>query len=226
MINRNRTPLRYQYPYVRLISEGADALSNAELLAIILRVGDTHETALDLSQRLLAHYHGLYHLAQANVAELQESTGLSRIASAEIVAAFELGKRLIAAQVGERPAIHSAADAARYLADMAYLAQEHVRVILLDSARRVIAAPTIYIGTINISVLRVAEIFREAITRGSASIILVHNHPSGDPTPSPQDIELTRALANAGRLLDIALVDHLIIGAQGYSSLRELGFLM
>ena len=98
--------------------------------------------------------------------------------------------------------------------------------MLLDSARRVIAAPTIYIGTINTSVLRIAEVYREAITRNSPAIILAHNHPSGDPTPSPEDIELTRTLVNAGRLLDITLVDHVIIGQQRWVSLREQGFLV
>ena len=101
---------------------------------------------------------------------------------------------------------------------------ENVRVLLLDINRRVIAAPTVYIGTLTTSVLRASEIYREAIVRGSAMLILAHNHPSGDPTPSPEDVEMTRSLAAAGRLLDIALVDHLIIGRGKWVSLREMGF--
>ena len=125
----------------------------------------------------------------------------------------------------DRPVISSAAAAAHMLLTWAISAQENVRVILLDSARRVITASTIYIGTINMSVLRIAEIYREAIAHNSPAIILAHNHPSGDPTPSPEDVELTRTLAAAGQLLDITLVDHVIIGQQCWVSLREQGFL-
>ena len=200
-------------------------VSNAELLAIILRTGMAHETALHLAERILASYNGLYGLARANPADLQTIHGLSVAKVAQIVATFELGRRLMMTRPNDRPLISSAADAARYVADMAYLSQENVRVILLDSARRVVDAPTIYIGTINMSVLRIAEIFREAVTRNSPSIILAHNHPSGDPTPSPEDVDLTRTLVTAGRLLDITLVDHVIIGEQRWVSLREQGFL-
>ncbi len=121
-------------------------------------------------------------------------------------------------------AIQTAADAARCIGAMAYLHQENVRVILLDSARHVIAVQTVYIGTVNTTVLRIAEIFRDAVARNSSSIILAHNHPSGDPTPSPEDVEVTRAVANAGRLLDIALCDHIILGYKRWVSLRDLGF--
>ena len=207
------------------MAKGVSVLSNAELLAIILRTGTAHENALHLSERILAHFNGLYGLAHASSADLQMIHDLSVSRIAEIVAVFELSKRLMRTSPNDRPIINSAADAAQYVADMSYLAQENVRVILLDSAKRVIVAPTIYIGTINMSVLRIAEIYREAIAHNSPSIILAHNHPSGDPTPSPEDVELTRTLAAAGQLLDIELVDHLIIGQQRWVSLREQGFL-
>jgi len=216
----------YQHPGGRLLAQGEAGLSNTELLAIILRTGTAHETALHLAERILAHFNGLYGLSQASAADLQTDyydLGVTRIA--EIVAVFELSKRLMRTPPNDRPIIGSAADAAQYVADMGYLTQENVRVILLDSSQRVIAAPTIYVGTINMSVLRIAEIYREAITRNSPSIIIAHNHPSGDPTPSPEDVELTRTLAAAGRLLDITLVDHLIIGQQQWVSLRDQGFL-
>ncbi len=215
----------YQNPGGRLIAQEIAVLSNAELLAIILRTGTAHETALHLAERILSQFNGLYGLAQASSTDLQTIHDLSIARIAEIVAVFELSKRLMLTSPNDRPLINSSADAAQYVADMGYLTQENVRVILLDSARRVIVAPTIYIGTVNMSVLRIAEIYREAIARNSPSIILAHNHPSGDPTPSPEDIELTRTLATAGRLLDITLVDHLIIGQQQWVSLREQGFL-
>ena len=215
----------YLHPGGRLLAKGGSALSNAELLAIILRTGTAHETAIHLAERILAHFNGLYGLAQANASDLQAVHDLSVSRIAEVIAVFELSKRLMRTPPTDRPFIHSAADAANYLADMGHLTQENVRVILLDSAKKVIATPTIYMGTVNMSVLRIAEIYREAIARNSPSIILAHNHPSGDPTPSPEDIELTRTLAAAGKLLDITLADHLIIGQQRWVSLREQGFL-
>ena len=215
----------FQHPSGRLIAQGAAALSNAELLAVILRTGTSDETAVHLAERILAHHNGLSGLAQANPADLQSLYGLTSTRITQIVASLELGKRLTTSPGSQRTLINTAADAARYVADMDTLLQETVRVLLLDSARRIIAAPTIYIGTINLSVLRIAEIYREAIAQGSPAIILAHNHPSGDPTPSPEDVELTRALAAAGQLLDVSLVDHIIIGGQRWVSLREQGFL-
>lgn len=215
----------FLHPSGRLMAQGAAALSNAELLAVILRTGTAEETAIHLAERILARPDGLSGLTQANATELQNTYGLTSARITQIIASLELGKRLTSAHNNERPLISSAADAARYAADLSNLAQENVRVLLLDSARRVIAAPTIYIGTINLSVMRVAEIYREAIAQSSPAIILVHNHPSGDPTPSPEDVELTHALATAGQLLDVIFVDHVIVARRGWVSLREQGFL-
>ncbi|MEP7291383.1 MAG: DNA repair protein RadC [Chloroflexota bacterium] len=215
----------YQHPRGRLMAQGAAALSNAELLAIIFQTGNNCETAVRLAERILAQLDGLSGLAQANTADLQDINGLGNAKITQIIASLELGRRLTTPRLDEHPIIKSAADAARVIADLAPLPQENIRLILLDSAQRVIATPTIYIGTINLSLLRIAEIYREAIAHSSPAIILAHNHPSGDPTPSPEDIELTRALATAGQLLDIRFVDHIIIGRQGWLSLREQGFL-
>lgn len=215
----------YQHPVGRLMHNGASVLSNAELIAVIIRTGTASEAALRLAERILTEYDGLRGLAQADTSALNTINGLSGAKIAQIVAALELSKRLNTDSRAERMLITSAADAASLVDDMAYLSQEHVRIILLDSARRVIATPTVYIGTVNMSILRVAEVFREAVAAGSPAIILAHNHPSGDPTPSPEDVELTRALATAGRLLDIALIDHLIIGERRWVSMREQGFL-
>ena len=207
-------------PLTRLLADGASGLTNAELIAVFFD-GET-ETTITFAQQLLSSYTDLHNLAQATPIDLQRLTPAP--AAGRILATFELCKRLAREQTLERPVIASAADAAALLADMAYLAQENVRVLLLDINRRVIAAPTVYIGTLTTSVLRASEIYREAIVRGSAMLILAHNHPSGDPTPSPEDVEMTRSLAAAGRLLDIALVDHLIIGRGKWVSLREMGF--
>jgi DNA repair protein RadC len=210
-------------PRERLMALGAASLSTAELLAIILRTGTTEENVLRLCQRLLAQFDGLQGLMQATPAELQQLRGLGEAKVAQLVAVLEIGRRMLAYSPEERPIINSAADASRLLLDMGQLRQEHVRVILLDMNRRVIATPTIYIGTLNASVLRVSEIFREAVTRNSPAIILAHNHPSGDPSPSPEDIEITRTMIAAGKLLDIALIDHLIIGQKEWRSLKNLG---
>lgn len=213
-------------PRERLLHYGAAALSNVELLAIILRTGTAQENVLHLAERILARYQGLQGIAHASPEELQEIAGLGSAKATQILAALEIGKRAIVYQAEERPIIASAGDAAQLVIDMGNLRQEQVRIILLDNGRRVIAIPTVYMGTLNTSVLRVSEIFREAITRNSPAVILAHNHPSGDPAPSPEDVELTRTLVAAGKLLDIQVLDHLIIGHTRWVSLKDmrLGF--
>lgn len=210
-------------PRERLLNTGAASLSAAELLAIILGTGTKQENVLQLATRILAECGGLNGLARITAAELQHIKGLGNARITQILAALEIGKRLSALPLDERARIQSAADAVRIVQDMAYLTQEQVRVMLLDSNRRVIATPTIYMGTVNMSILRVAEVYREAITRNSPAMIFIHNHPSGDPQPSPEDIELTYTLIAAGKLLDIHLLDHLIIGQQAWVSLRDMG---
>lgn len=210
-------------PRERLFAQGAAALSNAELLAIILRTGSAQENVVHLCERILAQYEGLAGLSQATPATLERIKGLGEAKIAQIIAVLELSRRMTMFRSEDRPVIRSSSDAAQLMSDMAGLPQEHVRVLLLDNGRRVLATPTIYIGTVNTSVLRVSEIFREAITRNSPAIILVHNHPSGDFSPSPEDVELTRVIVAAGRLLDIQVLDHLIVASAGWSSLKDLG---
>jgi DNA repair protein RadC len=210
-------------PRERLLQQGSDALSSAELLAIILRTGTTEENVLQLAGRILAQYNGLQGLARISADELANIKGVGKVKAIQVVAALEFGRRASMIQSDERPQITKAADAAQLVTDMRHLQQEQIRVILLDSSRRVIAVPTVYIGTVNTSVLRVSEIYREAILRNSPAVIMVHNHPSGQPMPSPEDINLTRTLLAAGELLDIQLIDHLIIAQDGWKSLRELG---
>jgi len=210
-------------PRERLMTHGADALSTTELLAILLRTGSQSENVLQLAGRILSAYGGLRGLAKVSASELLDFKGLGKAKAAQILAALALGQRASMLQPEERPVIKRAADAAQILADMGHLTQEQVRVMLLDSQRRVTHIHTVYIGTVNMSVLRVSELYREAIVRNSPAMILAHNHPSGETMPSPEDIDLTRAMVAAGELLDIQLIDHLIIGQTGWHSLREMG---
>ena len=211
-------------PRERLKKYGAGSLANAELLAIILRTGVGGENVLNLATRLLARFGGLMGLARASVSELCGEKGIGVAKAAQLKAAMELGRRLLIASPGERPQVKSPADAANLLMlEMSMLEQEHMRLILLDSKNYILDTPTMYIGSLNTSVIRVGELFREAIKQNSAAIIVVHNHPSGDPTPSPEDVAVTELITQAGQLLDIDVLDHLIIGQQRYVSLKERG---
>ncbi len=210
-------------PRERLLHYGANALSNAELLAIVLRTGTRDENVVRLAQRLLVTYGGLSGLARANTAELAAERGLGPAKTTQLKAALELGRRLLA-ESPERPQIRSPADAANLvMSEMSLLEQEHMRVLLLDTRNYVLASPTIYVGSLNTTTIRVGELFREAIRANAASLIAIHNHPSGDPTPSPEDVAMTRQIVEAGKLLDVEVVDHLIIGRQRFVSLKERG---
>jgi DNA repair protein RadC len=211
-------------PRERLVQVGEGALSTAELLAIILRVGVDGENVLALATRLLSIHNGLPGLARASFAELCEVKGLGPAKTAQLKAALELGRRMLVAAPEERFVVHSPVDVAQLLlAEMSHLEQEHFRVMYLDTRNHVLGVETIYIGSLNTSHIRVAEVFRDAVKRNCAAIIVAHNHPSGDPSPSPEDVSVTRELVSAGRLLDIELLDHLIIGQQRFVSLRERG---
>ncbi|GIV63784.1 MAG: UPF0758 protein [Bellilinea sp.] len=212
-------------PRERLAEMGAQALTTAELLAILLRTGLPGENAVQLGQRLLNTFGGLRGLHRASFSEVRAQHGVGEAKAAQIKAAIELGKRL-RDDGGEddRRAIHSPGDAADLVMyDMAGLVQENLWVILTDTRNRVMSIERLYQGSLNASTVRVAELFRAAIIRNAASILVVHNHPSGDPTPSPEDVALTRAVVQAGRLLDIQVLDHLVIGRGRYVSLKERG---
>lgn len=211
-------------PRERLLQYGANSLSNAELLAIILRTGTRDENVLLIAQRLLASFGGLSGLVQGSLTELASEKGLGPAKVAQIKAALELGRRLLIEAPDERPQIRSPADAANLvMSEMGLLEQEHLRTMLLDTKNRVLATPTIYQGSLNTSLIRVGELFREAIRANCASLIVMHNHPSGDPTPSPEDVAVTKQIVEAGRLLDVEVLDHLIIGRQRFVSLKERG---
>jgi DNA repair protein RadC len=211
-------------PRERMEKYGPQALSNAELLAILLRVGMTGENVIQLSQRLLADFHGLRGLHQATFDEVCQKRGIGPAKAAQILAAIELGRRIRLETVEENAAIHSPGDAAALVEyEMSAFQQEHLWVINLDTRNRLINIERLYQGSLNSSTVRVAELFRGAIQKNAAGIILVHNHPSGDPAPSPEDINLTRSVVQAGKLMDIELLDHLVIGRGRFVSLKERG---
>jgi len=211
-------------PRERLRSHGARVLSTTELIAILVGSGTTERNALELAQGLLARFDGLPGLARASFSELCTENGMAIAKTARLKAALETGRRLLAAEPAQRPQVKSPADAANLLmADMSNLEQEHLRVILLDTKNQVRGIPTIYQGNVNTSLVRVAELFREAIRANCPAMIVAHNHPSGDPTPSPEDVLITERIVEAGRLLDVEVLDHLVIGQQRYVSLKERG---
>jgi DNA repair protein RadC len=211
-------------PRERLARLGAGALLDSELLAIILRVGVGGENAVRMAERLLGHFGGLSGLARASVAELSSLKGVGVAKAVQLKASFELGRRLLIESPDERPQVLSPADAARLLmGEMSLLSQEQLRVMLLDTRNRLLGVQTVYVGSLNSTVVRVSEVFHEAITHNCAAIIVAHNHPSGDPDPSPEDVAITRRIVEAGHLLGIEVLDHLVIGHQRYVSLKESG---
>jgi DNA repair protein RadC len=215
-------------PRERLREHGPRYLNNAELVAILLRSGIPGENAISVATRILAEFEGLAGLARVGYGELFEQRGLSHAKTCEILAALELGRRIASLGPEERASIGCPQDAANLLAaEMSLLPQEHLVVLLLNTRNQVVAKRQIYMGTVNSSVVRPAEVLRPAIRENAPSIIVIHNHPSGDPTPSPEDVAVTRDLVTAGKLMDIELLDHLVIGLGGrFVSLKEskLGF--
>lgn len=216
-----------QHPRTRLAMHGPTALSDAELVTLLYGDGGDYDTTLRNAQNALGAAGGLLGLQRLSVEELQQLPGIGSVRSIRIKAALELCRRLILAGFEDRFQIRAPADAAQLmLIEMSHLDQEHLRVICLDTKNRVQKIQTLYVGSLNSSLLRVGEVYKEAIRLNSAAIILVHNHPSGDPTPSADDIQVTRDVYAAGKLLDIDLLDHLIIGQGQWISMRErcLGF--
>jgi DNA repair protein RadC len=214
-------------PRERLEKLGPSALTTAELLAILLRVGTQGENAVQVGQRLLQSFGSLSGLHQASFSEVCDQHGIGKAKASQIKAAIEMGRRLILEKPEDRPRIQNPCDAAALVQyEMSVLEQEELRVMLLNSRNQVMDILKVYRGSLNSSQVRVAEIFKAAVRRNSAAIIVIHNHPSGDPSPSTDDITLTRALIEAGKLLDIEVLDHLVIGRGKWISFKErkLGF--
>ncbi|MEW6093653.1 MAG: DNA repair protein RadC [Chloroflexota bacterium] len=211
-------------PRERLAHLGPQALSTSELLAILLRVGVRGENAVQVGQRLLSAFGGLSGLQRLPFEELCNQHGIGEAKAAQIKAAIELGRRLALESPEERPIINSPADAAALVSyEMSGLEQEHLRVFLLDTRNHVLDIVEVYKGSVNSSQVHVGELFKPAIRRGASAVIIAHNHPSGDPTPSPDDVAVTRAILQAGKLLCIDVLDHIVIGLGRWVSLKERG---
>lgn len=195
------------------------ALSTIELMQLVYSF-KTLDTAVELV-KMGGDLTGLHNLS---LEDMQKVPGVGLKAALAIKAAFELGKRMAAEHAGDQVQVRSPADVANLLmVEMMTLDHEELRIVLLDTKNVIVAVSTLYVGNLNTAVIRVGECFKEAIRRNCASIIIVHNHPSGDPTPSPEDVRVTRQIVEAGRLLDIEALDHVVIGRNRYVSLKERG---
>jgi len=213
-------------PRERLIGHGPESLTNQELIAIILRTGTKDESVLQLSQKLIQHFDGLRMLKHASLEELTSLKGIGKAKAIQLLASLELGRRIATLQEVERYVIRSPEDGANYvMEEMRFLSQEHFVCIYLNTKNQVLFRKTIFIGSLNSSIVHPREVFKEALKRSAASIICVHNHPSGDPTPSREDIDVTKRLVECGKMMGIELLDHIIIGEKRYVSLKEKGYM-
>ena len=211
-------------PRERLAQRGPAGLTAAELIALLWGNGVRGRSAVDLATDALAGHDGLSGLAAADELELAALPGVGPAKAARLVAAFELGRRLLADWPSGRWSIRGPSDIAdRLILQMGRLEREELRVVILDTKNHVLRVATVYQGNVSSSLVRVGELYRDAVRLNAAGVILVHNHPSGDPTPSPDDLHLTAEALAAGRLLDIGLLDHLVIGHDAYVSLRDRG---
>ena len=215
-------------PREKLLTRGVQSLSNAELLAILLRTGTKEDSVMRVAEKLLSEYqaNGLASIANLSPRDFSKIKGIGMVKAITVIAAMELGKRLATNPTNERYVIRSPRDVADYMmARLRYENKEYFISILLNTKNQVLASPTISIGSLNASIVHPREIFREAIHYAAASIILIHNHPSGDPNPSKEDLFVTEKLMKAGTLMDIAVLDHVIIGDNKYISLKESGII-
>ena len=206
-------------PRERLVAIGAPALSAPELLSVLWGTAAVAEQAI-------ARHGSLSDLARADVLELTALPGVGSARAAQLVAAFEIGRRSTLAGDGadRRWKVRAPRDVTdRLLPEMALLEREELRVLLLNTKNVVLRSTTVYVGNVSAAVVRIGELFRDAVRTHAAGVVLVHNHPSGDPEPSADDLHLTAEAIAAGRLLDIAVLDHIIVAAEGYISLRDRG---
>jgi DNA repair protein RadC len=211
-------------PRERLEARGASGLTSAELIGLLWGSGARGRSAVDLAQDALARFDGVGGLARASGLELEAVPGVGTAKASQLQAAFELGRRLMADWPTGRWTIRSPRDVAdRLVLQMGRLEREELRVVILNTKNVVLRVTTVYQGNVSASLVRVGELFRDAVRLDASGVILVHNHPSGDPTPSPDDIHLTAEALAAGRLLDIAVLDHLVVGHDAWTSLRDRG---
>ncbi len=213
-------------PRERLLRHGAQILTTAELIALVIGTGRQGESAVSLADRILSSSGGLVELLHADVRELQEVDGIGPAKAATILAAIELGRRVNAARGTMLRKISSPTDAADFLMErLSFLRKEHFVTIHLDTKHQILGEEVVSIGSLNASIVHPREIFKTALKRSAASIICAHNHPSGDPTPSAEDISVTKRLVNAGMILGVDVLDHIVIGDKRYISMRERGYI-
>lgn len=213
-------------PRERLVEYGVKSLATHELLAILLRTGTKSENVVQLSLHILHHFEDLYALKMASLDELMAIKGIGKIKAIELKAAIELGLRLNEANQIKKGRILSVQMAGKLLRmELKDEYQEHLIAFFLNSKNEVIEKKTIFVGSLNTSVAHPREIFRCAVRVSAARVLIGHNHPSGNLTPSSADIEFTKRLQNSGELIGIELLDHVIVGADGYLSLREEGYI-
>ena len=214
-------------PYEKLEKYGQEALSNAELMAIIIKTGTKKATSVDIGRRILKKYSGnkgLSFLYDISLEELKSIKGIGRVKAIQLKAAVELGKRVFNPGSNDNKFISCPADVSKLVMDeMRYLKQEHFRVIMLNTKNYVLKILNVSVGTLDISIVHPRDVFSEAIREKCSSIILVHNHPSGEPTPSKEDITATKRIIKSGEILGIEVLDHIIIGDGKYISLKESG---
>jgi len=209
-------------PRERFIKYPIDAITNHELIAIVLRTGSHQESVIDLSKRILYGYSSLKELSAATIEELMSIKGIGASKAITLLASFELGRRMNKEQFGPLIKLHSPETIFRFLKNQLELkTQEHLVALYLNSKGELIIKKTLFIGSLNSSLIHPREIFKYAVLHSAAGIIIAHNHPSGDPTPSQNDIEVTKVIFENSKMMDIELLDHIIVGRDKYFSFKE-----
>ena len=213
-------------PREKIQQAGPEALSNSELLAILLRTGNTSESAVHLAERIISGSGGLRALPELTLEEMQFFSGVGPAKAVQIKAALELGRRIAAAGMGDNTAITSpGAVADLFMEELRYKKKEFFKLLLLNTKNKIISREEISVGSLNASIVHPREIFVHPLRKSAASVILVHNHPSGDPTPSQEDLSVTKRLVEGGNILGIDVKDHIIIGDGCYISFKEKGLI-
>ncbi len=211
-------------PREKLLRHGAAALGDNELVALVLGSGVRGVDALTIANQILSAHDGIRGLARTGVTDLSRRAGVGPAKAAQLVASIELGRRTLAHATTERTQLRTPRDAAAYLLpSFGARAVEQFGIVLLDSKHRVLRTIVIATGTLNSTIVQPRDVFREAMLGSAAAVVAFHNHPSGDPSPSPDDMELTRRLVAAGVLMGIDLVDHVVLGDARYCSFKEMG---
>ncbi|WP_396954472.1 DNA repair protein RadC [Niallia sp.] len=212
-------------PRERFIKQGPESLANHELIALLIQTGSKNESVLTLANKILIHFDGLRLLKDASLDELKAIKGIGTAKAIQLMAAIELGRRVSNLEFTDRYCIRSPEDAAKYMMnEMRFLSQEHFICLYLNTKNQVMHKQVVFIGSLNASIVHPREVYKEAFRRSAASIICLHNHPSGDPSPSREDIEVTKRLVECGKIIGIDLLDHIIIGENKFISLKEKGY--